>query len=302
MEQYLTPAFWLQLVDRLIRIGLILAGAGIGFRIFRVLIRRFFFGHAAGRLAFEEKRARTLSGLLESICRYAVYFVATVMVLQEFHVDTTSIIASAGVIGLAIGVGAQSIVKDFIAGFFIIMEDQYSTGEYIVSGPVEGTVEELGFRVTKLRDVSGVLHVLPNGGITRVSNFNRGSVQAVVNLPVSYQADVKAVVEALQKSCEGFRQDHPELVDGPNLLGIVEFQAGYMLIRILMKCVPLTQAKMEAALRYRIRTDLQSSDLPLQGGLPDIDINRGAIPMIFPVEAPTAVSRIEVKPQSAEQE
>ena len=300
MEQFLTPDFWLQIASRLIRIGVILAGGAIGFRTFRLLIRRFFAGRAAGRLVFEEKRAKTLSGLLESIFRYALYFVSTVMVLQEFHIDTTSIIASAGVIGLAIGVGAQSIVKDFMAGFFIILEDQYATGEYIVSGPVEGTVEELGFRVTKLRDANGVLHVLPNGGITRVSNFNRGSIQGVVNLPISYSADVKTVIEEVQKSCDVFRLEHPELVDGPNILGIVEFQAGYMVIRVLMKCVPLTQAKMEAALRYRIRSDLQAWVLPQQGSLPEMTVQQGAGPVIFPTATSVAISRIEVKSQPAE--
>ena len=300
MERYLTPEFWLQIAGILTRVAVILIGGGIGFRIFRILIRRFFFGRAANHFTFEEKRAKTLSGLLESICRYALYFVATVMVLQEFHIDTTSIIASAGVIGLAIGVGAQSIVKDFMAGFFIIMEDQYSTGEYIVSGTNEGTVEEIGFRVTKLRDANGVLHVLPNGGITRVSNFNRGSIQTSVNIPVSYHADVKIIIATLQESCDRFKQEHPELIDGPNILGIVEFQAGYMVIRIQMKCVPLTQAKMEAALRYSIRTDFQARELPQAWTAPDSAQSK-QIPMIFPEEAPVAISRIEVKPP-AEQE
>lgn len=296
MEQFLTPAYWLQLVDRLLRVAVILIGCGICLRVFRLVIRRFFFAHAASRLVFEEKRAKTLSSLLESICRYAMYFVVTVMVLQEFHIDTTSILASAGVIGLALGVGAQSVVKDFVAGFFIILEDQYSEGEYIVSGPVEGTVEEMGFRVTKLRDASGVLHILPNGGILRVTNFNRGSVQAVVNVPVSYNSDVKVLAEVLQKSCETFRQEHPELVDGPNLLGIVEFQAGYMLVRILMKCIPLTQAKAEAALRYRLRADLQAANLPLPGMPAEAAATDAAAPELFSIKAPPLVSPIETKP------
>ena len=232
--------------------------------------------------------------MLESICRYALYFVATVMILQEFNINTTSILASAGVIGLALGVGAQSIVKDFMAGFFIILEDQYSTGEYIVSGTIEGTVEEVGFRVTKLRDANGILHVLPNGSITRVSNFNRGSIQTAVNMPISYRADVKTVMLNLQEACERFRQEHPELVDGPKVLGIVEFQAGYMTIRILMKCVPLTQAKMESALSYSIRMDFQEREIPMSLTASDAGQNKTS-PLIFPEEAPVAVSRIEVK-------
>ena len=301
MEQYLTQDFWLHIAGLIIRVALILLAGAMAFRFFRFLIRRFFFGRAANHFVFEEKRAKTLSGLLESICRYALYFVATVMILQEFNINTTSILASAGVIGLALGVGAQSVVKDFMAGFFIILEDQYATGEYIVSGANEGTVEEVGFRVTKIRDANGILHVLPNGGITRVSNFHRGSIQTTVNLPVSYQADVKTVIALLQEVCERFREEHPELVEGPTVLGIVEFQAGFMVIRLLMKCIPLTQVKMEAALRYRIRMELQVREVIMTETAPESAPNK-TNPQIFPEEAPAAVSRIEVKQPPAEQE
>ena len=299
MEQYFLLEYWLPIFGRLLRVGLILLGASIGFRVFRLLIRRFFFGRAADHFAFEEKRAKTLSGLLENICRYALYFVATVMVLQEFHVDTTSILASAGVIGLALGVGAQNIVKDFIAGFFIILEDQYAVGEYVVSGTVEGIVEDIGFRVTKLRDGNGVLHVLPNGGITRISNFNRGSVQTAVNVPISYQADVKQVMAALQEICDEFKQEHPELVGGPDILGIAEFQAGYMSIRVLAKCVPMTQSKVEAALRYKIRLAFQSREVPSQW-LAVGPENKPA-QSIFPEEMTVTPVRIEIKPAAAKE-
>jgi small conductance mechanosensitive channel len=271
MEHYLTPDFWLALMQSSMRLLVIFAAAWASLHICHILIHRFFFGKTtAGRLPFDEKRAKTLSSLLESICKYALYFVVIVMVLQEIKVDTTSILASAGVIGLAVGVGAQNVVKDFIAGFFIILEDQYAVGDYIISGTNEGTVEELGFRVTKLRDANGVLHVLPNGGITRVSNFNRGNIQTSVNIPVSYRTSAKDIVERLQAICNTFSQDRKDLVEGPTVMGIVEFQPAYMVIRILMKTVPLTQARLEAELRLWIREEFGRQDvIDLAPELPD---------------------------------
>ena len=301
-EHYLTPEFWLTLMQSSLRLLVIFAAAWASLHICHILIHRFFFGKStAGRLPFDEKRGKTLSSLLESICKYALYFVVIVMVLQEIKVDTTSILASAGVIGLAVGVGAQNVVKDFIAGFFIILEDQYAVGDYIISGTNEGTVEELGFRVTKLRDANGVLHILPNGGITRVSNFNRGNIQTSVNIPVSYRTSVKEVIDRLQAVCDKFRIDRKDLIEGPSILGIVDFQPAYMVIRIIMKTVPLTQARLEAELRYQVREEFGRQDV--------IDL----VPAVAAArqgdgfaslneEAPASGPKIEVKPDKAEVE
>ena len=269
VEQFLLIEFWYPFVQRIVRILLILIGAGVGFQVTQFLIRRFFENSGNGRFSLGEKRSKTLSGLVASIFRYSFLFVAIVMILEEFRVDTTSVIASAGVLGLAIGIGAQSIVKDFISGFFIILEDQYAVGDYIISGSLEGTVEEISFRVTKLRDGSGVLHVLPNGSITRVSNFNRGCITSAVTVPVAYQADIRQMMEVLQQICREFKQERADMQAEPTIVGITDFQSGYMTVRILVQSVPMTQAEIEAALRYKIRTSLQEREIPphwLAGG------------------------------------
>lgn len=295
MEQIWLAEFWLPLIHRVFRSLLILIGVGASFQLAQFLIRRFFKKSSDNRFAFGEKRSKTLSALVESILRYAFYFVAVVMILEEFHVDTTSVITSAGVIGLAIGIGAQSIVKDFIAGFFIILEDQYAVGEYIISGTLEGTVEEISFRVTKLRDGSGVLHVLPNGSINRVSNFHRGNITTAVSVPVTYQADIRQMMNVLQQICLEFKQEQPDLLKEPVIVGITEFLKGYMTIRILVQCVPMTQAKIEAALRYKLRVSLQEKGIPLEWLANGPEASTQLTRAVVTEELPGPLPRIETK-------
>jgi small conductance mechanosensitive channel len=170
---------------------------------------------------------------------------------------------------LAIGVGAQSLIKDFITGFFIILEDQYAIGDYIVSKEMSGTVEEMGFRVTKLRDANGVLHIIPNGDISRVSNYTRGYMQAVINVPVSYQADIDIVLRLLHEACEDIGLNVKEAIETPVVLGVVDFRPGEVIIRIVAKTVPLEQMKVETALRHKIKTLFDEANiLPPPAGQP----------------------------------
>lgn len=220
------------------------------------------FGYSPDARRFlEEKRARTLSALLKTIIRYTVYFLTVVLVLQEFSINTTSIIAGAGIIGLAVGVGAQGLVKDFITGFFIILEDQYAVGDYIVSGEMAGTVEEITFRVTKLRDASGVLHIIPNSGISRVSNYTRGYMQAVINVPVPYEADIGIVLSLLEEAARDIAS-MPQVVESPKVLGVVDLKPGEVVVRVVAKTVPLEQGQVETAYRQRVKVLFETAKVP----------------------------------------
>ena len=254
MSELLTTAFLLEIGNKILKITVIMIGTQLAQHFSRMVIDRFFFSSAGQRtFYFAEKRANTLSGLLKNIIRYALYFMALVMILQEFRIDTTSIIAGAGVIGLALGIGAQSLIKDLITGFFIIFEDQYAVGDYIVCGDMAGTVENMGFRITKLRDANGVLHIIPNGAIARLSNYTRGTMQAVINVPVPYAADIGKVFTVLEEACMEIGEEMPEVIDGPKVLGVVDFIGGEVIIRLTAKTQPLEQMKVETALRHKIK-------------------------------------------------
>jgi len=261
MNELLTPDFWYYTANKMFRIAAIAIGALVVLRFSGPVIDRFLAVQAGQKkFYFEEKRARTLNGLLKSVIRYTIYFITTVMILQEFKVDTTSIIAGAGVIGLAIGVGAQSLVKDVITGFFIILEDQYAVGDYIVLGDMAGHVEDIGFRVTSLRDANGVLHIIPNGSITKVSNYTRGNMLAVINIPVSYEAEVGKVLQLLEEVCDE-TADMPEVVERPKVLGIVDFRSTEIVARIIAKTVPLEQGKVETTIRLKVKERFEAAQI-----------------------------------------
>lgn len=245
-----------------LRIGAIIVVALIVARLSGLVIDRVFHPPAGTKKLLEEKRARTLSALLKTILRYTFYFLAAVLILQEFSIDTTSIIAGASILGLAVGVGAQSLVKDFITGFFIIFEDQYAVGDYIASDAMSGTVEELTFRVTKLRDASGVLHIIPNSAITRVSNYTRGHMQAVINIPVAYEADIDKVIALLEEAAREIAR-MPEVQERPKVIGVVDLRPGEVIVRVVAKTVPLEQVKVEAAFRHKTRVLFEQAKVPV---------------------------------------
>jgi moderate conductance mechanosensitive channel len=258
-----TAEFWLYFGNKLLRLTVICLLAMAPSRLSGVVVERFFQAQSASKKFYlEEKRARTLSAVLKMILRYAVYFIVVIMILQEFRIDTTSILAGAGIIGLAVGVGAQGLVKDMITGFFVILEDHYAVGDYIVSGDMAGTVEDIGFRITKLRDANGVLHIIPNGSISRVSNYTRGHMQAVINIPVAYQADIAKVLALLEEACLDIGKSLPEVLDSPKVVGVVDLRPGQVIVRVVAKTVPLEQQKVETAFRHKIKLLFDAAKIP----------------------------------------
>ena len=250
----LTPDFFLLAGNSILRIVGILVGVMFILKLLSLVFNQLFIPKVVGRtLKFDEKRARTLSGLVQSIIQYMIYFIAIVLILQEFKIDTTSIVASAGIVGLALGIGAQSLIRDFITGFFIVLENQFAVGEYIVSGDMGGTVEEIGLRVTKLRDSNGVLHMIPHGAIIRVSNYARGHMQATVNIPIAYGEDINKVLSLLSEACNYVGKNMEEVVEGPTVVGVVDWHLQELIIRMVAKTLPLQQVKVEAALRHQIK-------------------------------------------------
>lgn len=263
MPMLLTPEFLLTAGNKIVRLVIIFLGSMVVLRLFAYMVNKVFIPNVGiSAFKFDEKRARTLGGLLQSIVRYVIYFITIIMVLQEFQIDTTSLVAGAGIIGLALGVGSQSLIRDFVTGFFIVLENQFAVGDYVVIGDMAGTVEEIGLRVTKLRDGNGVLHIIPHGAISRVSNHTRGHMQAVVNIPVAYDADLDKVLLLLEKACVSVSKDMVEVLEKPQVLGVVDLGPQVIMVRIVAKTVPLQQGKVENTLRYTIKNLFAEAQIP----------------------------------------
>lgn len=189
---------------------------------------------------------------------YSVYFLAIITILGLFNVPLGGVLATASVLGVAVGFGAQSLVKDVITGFFIIFENQFAVGEHITTLGVTGQVEEMGLRLTKVRDAGGQLHILPNGQIGQVTNYNRGSMRATVDLHMDYQDDLHENLKLLDQVCQEVSVDLADIItEKPRVLGIHSFNANDMIIRITAQVKPMEQGMMERELRRRISAAYQ---------------------------------------------
>ncbi|GII84105.1 mechanosensitive ion channel protein MscS [Sphaerisporangium siamense] len=224
-------------------------------------------GAAAVLTERRRQRAETLGSVLSSLVTAIVFGTAGLMVLGRFGLDLAPILTSVGILGIAVGFGAQELVKDFIAGMFMLVEDQYGVGDLIDTGVAAGTVEAVTLRITRLRDVDGRVWYVRNGTINRVGNESQGWSRALVDVPVAYESDVTAVREILKKIAADIWED-PEfrdiaLVEEPQVYGLEQISAAAVIFRITVKTVPAHQAEAARELRVRVKAALDHAGIPL---------------------------------------
>ncbi len=210
------------------------------------------------------RRARTIGSLLRSVSSFLIYGVAFIMVLAELGVDIAPILASAGVLGLAIGFGAQNLVRDFLSGIFMMLEGQYGVDDTVDLGEAIGDVEAIGLRITTIRDISGTVWYVRNGEILRVGNFSKGFAIAVVDVPLGRHADIEQASElALQASCEVTEGEHAEdVIEAPELLGVQAVTPYAVTLRLTVKTKPGRQWAVQRALNARVQSALTAAGVP----------------------------------------
>lgn len=213
-----------------------------------------------------DSRTNTLSGLLRSALRYAVGTVALLTLLDLAGIDTKALLGGAAILGVAIGFGAQNLVKDVIAGFFIIYERQYDIGDYITAAGLSGVVEEVGLRTTRLRDWSGDVHIIPNGLVDKTTNKSRAGSRALVEVAIAPAEDVRKAMAVIQAVCEQMAKEFPVITDGPTILGLSAFDSSGAAIQVWARTRPLEQFAVERELRLRIKEALQNAgvEMPYQ--------------------------------------
>lgn len=265
----------------------ILVMAYLGIKIGDAIINRIFKPREKTRY-FNEKRILTLKTLVKSILRYATYFVVGFTILVQIAgsiPDLKGFLAGAGIIGVALGFGAQSLVKDVITGFFILLENQYSVGDYITTGSFSGFVEEMELRVTKLRDWGGESHIIPNGQITAVTNFSRGNMRAMVDVAIAYEEDIDRAIAVMSIVVNNVRNElDGVIVEGPEVLGVVNLGPTEVIIRTVAKAKPMEQWGVERVLRKEFKEafDREGIEIPYQHRIvinsPEAGINRKKSP------------------------
>ena len=254
-------------------------------RILRSLTRRLVKQASAeaggtGRLArMREQHTQTLAGLVYSTGAAVIVIVAILTALPEFGFNVTPVAAAAGLASLAVGFGAQNLVRDFINGFFTVFEDQYVVGDTVRIGDVVGRVEHLSLRRTLIRDVQGALVTIPNGEITKVANLSRDWGQLFLDTIVAVDQSPLAALSALETVANQFRSDvawSPMIVDGPRVLGVDALSPSGVTLRIQVRTTPTRQDDVARELRRRIHIEFGERGIAL-GGVQRVQL-MGAIP------------------------
>ena len=213
----------------------------------------------------DKKRSETLAKLLKSFIKYAVYLIATLTILINIGLDPTPVLAGAGILGLAIGFGAQNLVRDIITGFFLIFENQLHVGDYVeVNGQITGTVEEIGLRVTKIREWNERLHYLSNGEISRVTNYNREQMRPLVSVTVPYEEDQQKVEQSLNDICQSIAKQYEQyLLEEPSVYGITSLDQNGVHYTVMAVSVPEQYWAIERAIRKAIIYTFQTQNIEI---------------------------------------
>jgi small-conductance mechanosensitive channel len=212
------------------------------------------------------KRVSTLTHIVRDVARIVILFVGMTMILSEGGIDLKPLLAAAGLGGLAIGFGAQSLVKDLISGFFILWEDSVRIGDMVEVAGVAGLVEEVELRTIKLRDVSGNLHVVPNGAIDKVKNLTRDYSYYVLDIGVAYREKVDEVMGDLQEIAEDVRRDSrfaDDILEPLEMLGVDQFKDSAVMIKCRIKTEPHKQWRVGRELNRRIRNTFDAKGIEI---------------------------------------
>jgi len=241
------------------------------------LVESSMSSRGRGRKAREDlaRRAQTLSSALVTITAIIVLTVASFMVLEEVGVDVTPLLATAGVVGIAVGLGAQSLIKDMLAGLFILMEDQYNKGDVVKVAGLSGIVEDVTLKRTVLRDLDGIVHSIPNGEITTASNYTKEYSRLNLDVPVTYGEDLERVIQVINRVGQDMAKDPlwgPKLRSAPQSLGVNKFAESGVEIKVLGDTKPMMQWEVTREFRLRIKKAFDAERIELT--IPHLKLRR----------------------------
>lgn len=287
-----------------VRIALVLVGGFILTRVLRALLMHLErvlvrAGERTGALvAATRSRVSTLTGVLRALALVVLWSVMTMICLSQVGLDVRPILAGAGIVGLAVGFGAQYLVRDVIAGFFLVLEDQVRVGDVAVVNGTGGLVETLTFRTIGLRDLAGTVHIFPNGGVTTLANMTRGWSGYVVDVEVSFREDPDRVIAVMRRVGDELRADpaHAPLILEPiEIFGVDAFKEASLVIKARLKTAPIQQWAVGREYRRHLVQALAAEGIESPGRTLQVGDGGRPLPILLmqapPAERPTAVPR-----------
>jgi len=264
-------------IGNLISMKLLESFVNTGLKIFFVIITMYFsikMGkhlikkfvekqiESNAMISLDSQRAKTLGEVLKSILKYSVYFMGITIIVSILFDGISFTFASIG--GIAVGLGAQSLIKDLINGFFILFENQFGVGDHVTLGNFNGIVKSIGIRTTVIIDFTGDIHSIPNGSIIGVTNHSRNDIRFVVDVNISYEEDIEKVISIIQITCNDFKCKNEEYINEPiEVSGVIALGTSSVTIRVVGKAKPLTQGKMENELRKAIKLTLDKNRIEM---------------------------------------
>lgn len=254
--------------DKGIKIILIVILMYFSIKIGKHLIKKFVQKQVESNaiLSLDSQRAKTLGEVLKSVLKYSVYFMGITTIISIVFGEISFTFASIG--GIAVGLGAQSLIKDLINGFFILFENQFGVGDHVTLGGFTGIVKSIGIRTTVISDFSGDVHSIPNGSISGVTNHSRNNIKFTVDVNIAYEEDVEKAIHIIEDICHNFKNENEEYIEEPiEVSGIAALGVSNVTIRVVGKAKPLSQGKMEMKLRKVIKLTLDKNKI----GMPNSD-------------------------------
>lgn len=264
--KFLESIDWSELMTDAGIIILKLLGIIIAFLIVKAIGRKVIermFQRLQERDNISNGRALTLQSLTLNIFSYVLIFIFIVMIFEVFNYNVSALIAGAGVVGLAIGFGAQGLVSDVVTGFFLLLEKQIDVEDYVTVAGFDGIVEQVGLRTTQIRGFDGTLHYVPNREITNVSNHSRGNMRALVDIGISYDDEIDKAIAVLQGVCDKFAAEDENIVEGPNVLGVQALGSSDVIIRVLAKTKNMEQWSVERNLRKAMKEAFDANGIEI---------------------------------------
>ncbi|MCC6531712.1 MAG: mechanosensitive ion channel family protein [Burkholderiales bacterium] len=267
-----------------LRIALILVAAWIIAAVLRRLIR-LFQERIGARIADAEavKRAATLGRVIRYLANVLISLIAAMLILAEIGISVAPILGAAGVVGIAVGFGAQSLVKDYFTGFFILLENQIRQGDVVDIAGKSGLVEEVTLRFVRLRDYDGNVHYVPNGLITAVTNKSRGFAHAVIDIGIGYGEDLERVFSIMREVAQALRSDPafaPKIMDELEIAGVENWAESAVMLRARLKVTPLEQWTVRREYLRRLKKAFDEAEIEIP--VPHLKVYSGADKRGFP--------------------
>ncbi len=297
VNEFLALFQWKALVITMLRIGLVIGLALVGIAVARRFINRLERhlverSKARGEAVEEfEKRTYTVARLLRQGVVILIWVVVALVVLRDVGVEIGPLLASAGIVGLAVGFGAQNLVRDVISGFFLIIEDQIRVGDIAIINGTGGLVESMNFRTTVLRDLSGVVHIFPNGTITTLSNMTHDWSAHIFDIGVAYKEDVDRVIELLKGVGATLREDNyfgPLIIEDIEVFGLDQFADSALVIKGRIKTRPIKQWEVGREFKRRVKQTFDKEGIEIPFPHRSIYFGEASKPFVTRVEAETA--------------